>query len=85
VTVLRSETGCADAGWTDTERAAERDKLRNVLNAAVSSYHGDVHYYQGLHDIAAVLLFTGGERAALVMLRRLMVCHLRDCTRCSPS
>ena len=40
-------------------------------------------YYQGLHDITSVLLFTGGERLALVMMRRLVTCHLRDCTRCA--
>lgn len=61
----------------------EREKLRNVLNATVSSHGGDVFYYQGLHDITSVLLFTGGERLALVMMRRLVTCHLRDCTRCA--
>ncbi len=61
----------------------EREKLRNVLNATVSSHGGDVFYYQGLHDITSVLLFTGGERLALLMLRRLVTCHLRDCTRCA--
>ena len=40
-------------------------------------------YYQGLHDITSVLLFTGGERLALLMMRRLVTCHLRDCTRCA--
>lgn len=68
-------------GWTSEERDIERDKLRRVLNAAVSSHDGNVFYYQGLHDITSVLLFMCGERLALVMLRRLVTCHLRDCTR----
>ncbi|CAL5227359.1 g10307 [Coccomyxa viridis] len=68
-------------GWTDEERDAERARLRNILNAAVSSYSGDVHYYQGLHSVASVLLFVVKEHTALAMLQRLVVCHLRDCTR----
>ena len=41
-----------------------------------------VHYYQGLHDVASVLLMElGGEAAAFPLLSRLVVGHLRDCTR----
>ncbi len=67
-------------GWTNEERDAERTRLKNILNAAVSSY-GDVHYYQGLHSVASVLLFVVKEHTALAMLQRLVICHLRDCTR----
>jgi hypothetical protein len=43
---------------------------------------GDVRYYQGLHDIAAVLLLVlGSEEAAFPVLCRLVACGLRDCTR----
>lgn len=59
----------------------ERVRLKNLLNAVVCSCPGDVYYYQGLHDIASVLLFVVGERPALPLLRRLAICHLRDCTR----
>lgn len=60
-------------------------RLKNLLNAVVNSYSGDVHYYQGLHSVASVLLFVVGERVALPLLQRLAICHLRDCTRCGTS
>ena len=41
-------------------------------------------YYQGLHDVAAVLTLVCGERAAYGMLKRLVVYNLRDCTMCVP-
>ena len=60
-----------------------RRELRRLLNATVCSRRpGEINYYQGLHDIAAVLLFVAGERPAAQMLARMAVCHLRDCTRC---
>lgn len=68
-------------GWTDAEREAQRAALRRVLDAAVAGNAGGVHYYQGLHDIAAVLLFVCGELPAHRLLRALAACHLRDCTR----
>jgi len=40
-----------------------------------------VHYYQGLHDIASVLLMVTGEDVAFPMLQHLVKHHLRDCTR----
>ena len=40
-----------------------------------------VHYYQGMHDVAAVLLLVAGEEGAYRMLSHLATCHLRDCTR----
>ena len=36
---------------------------------------------QGLHDIASVLLLVCGEEAAYGLLERLVLGHLRDCTR----
>lgn len=44
---------------------------------------GTVHYYQGLHDVASVLLLVAGEPAAFGMLCRLSTGHLRDATRAS--
>lgn len=69
------------AGWGEEEREAKRAALRRVLDAAVGGNADDVFYYQGLHDIAAVLLFVCGELPAYRMLRALAACHLRDCTR----
>jgi len=47
-----------------------------------SSSSSTVHYYQGLHDVASVLLLvTGSEVAAFRLLRRLAGCQLRDFTR----
>lgn len=69
------------AGWAEEEREARRAALRRVLDATVAGNSGGVHYYQGLHDIAAVLLFVCGERAAHRLLRALAASHLRDCTR----
>ena len=41
-----------------------------------------VRYYQGLHDVASVLLLvTGSDVAAFRLLRHLTSCQLRDCTR----
>ena len=54
------------------------------LSAASSSASATstVHYYQGLHDVASVLLLvTGSEVAAFRLLRRLAGCQLRDFTR----
>ena len=39
-------------------------------------------YYQGLHDVAAVLTLVCGERVAYGMLKRLVMYNLRDCTMC---
>lgn len=45
------------------------------------SAEGAVHYYQGLHDVASVLLLVAGELPAFDMLCRLATGHLRDATR----
>ena len=68
-------------GWPDGRRDAARVSLRRALNAAVASSGGRVHYYQGLHDVASVLLLVCGEVGAFRLLRQLAACQLRDCTR----
>lgn len=68
-------------GWPEGEREAKRRALRRVLDGAVAGNEGGLYYYQGLHDVAAVLLFVCGEPAAYRLLRALAACHLRDCTR----
>lgn len=54
-----------------------------MLDATVCSQDGTIFYYQGLHDIASVLLLTLGDKAAYETLTHLSLCQLRDCTRCS--
>eukprot|EP00878_Enallax_costatus_P023039 GHUV01024489.1.p1 GENE.GHUV01024489.1~~GHUV01024489.1.p1 ORF type:complete len:314 (+),score=101.63 GHUV01024489.1:978-1919(+) len=67
---------------TDDERQAKRQELQRLLNAVVVRHEdGSVHYYQGLHDVASVLLLVAGELPAFDMLCRLATGHLRDATR----
>lgn len=67
--------------WSDDKRDAKRQQLRRVLNATVAHSGGDACYYQGLHDVASVLLMVGGEAFAFRLLCHLTTCQLRDCTR----
>ena len=69
------------AGWSDTDRTAKRVQLRRILNAAVSAHSLQVYYYQGLHDVASVLLLVLGEGLAFQVLCHLVGNQLRDCTR----
>lgn len=72
------------AGFLDDEtRSARRQELERLLNAVVVKHEGTVHYYQGLHDVASVLLLVAGEPAAFDMLCQLSTGHLRDATRSS--
>eukprot|EP00873_Tetraselmis_striata_P042031 jgi/Tetstr1/462295/TSEL_007313.t1 len=66
--------------WSDARRDGKRESLKRLLNGAVCSQEG-VYYYQGLHDIASVLLLTLGEELAYAALRTLTTAHLRDFTR----
>ncbi|KAK9868698.1 hypothetical protein WJX84_002032 [Apatococcus fuscideae] len=68
-------------GWTDAKRGSSRAQLKSLLNAAIGHHNGQAFYYQGLHDIASVLLFEIGERPAFLVLRHLVRNHLRDFTR----
>ena len=77
----RHPLSCLPTGWPEGEREAKRRALRRVLDGAVAGNEGGLYYYQGLHDVAAVLLFVCGEPAAYRLLRALAACHLRDCTR----
>jgi len=68
-------------GWSDGDRNTKRAALKRVIDATIGGNEGNLHYYQGLHDVAAVLLFVCGEPSAYRMMTRLATCHLRDCTR----
>lgn len=67
----------------DDERSLRRQQLERLLNAVVVRHDGNVHYYQGLHDVASVLLLVADEAAAFDMLCHLATGHLRDATRSS--
>ena len=54
-----------------------------MLTAVAAASGGQVCYYQGMHDIASVLLMTADEHFAFCLLRHLAACQLRDCTRCA--
>ncbi len=71
------------AGWSDAQREEKRQELRFVLDATVCAQGGTIFYYQGLHDIASVLLLVMGDRTAYQTLTHLSLCQLRDCTRYS--
>ena len=53
---------------------------QGVQSETTTTLVQDFFYYQGLHDVAAVLTLVCGERAAYGMLERLVMFHLRDCT-----
>lgn len=65
------------------ERIAYREQLTVQMNA-VLTLHPELHYYQGYHDVATVLLMcTEDTKMAFGMLRRLSLSHLRY--PCHPS
>eukprot|EP00884_Botryococcus_braunii_P017782 jgi/Botrbrau1/4688/Bobra.0218s0010.1 len=68
-------------GWTAEMRQQKREELHRLLTAAVSSGPQEMFYYQGLHDVAGVLLLVLGEASAFRVLRVLCRTHLRDATR----
>ena len=74
--VARSLWSISDEGL----RARKRLQLQRLLNAVVGRHPGTVFYYQGLHDVASVLLLTLGEQAAFGVLEQLCLRQLRDCT-----
>uniref|UniRef100_A0A061RHK5 Tbc1 domain family member 20-like isoform x1 n=1 Tax=Tetraselmis sp. GSL018 TaxID=582737 RepID=A0A061RHK5_9CHLO len=67
-------------GWGDAERGECRAALKRLLNTVICAHEG-TYYYQGLHDIASVLLLTLGEELSLAALGKLTRTHLFDFTR----
>ena len=70
--------------WHFAPRASEgelnrrRAELKTLLNGVVGANPGVVHYYQGLHDVASVLLLTLGLEAAFGALEALALTRLRE-------
>eukprot|EP01132_Coremiostelium_polycephalum_P007750 gene7750-9534_t len=56
----------------------KRPELTRIINA-ILSIHPKLHYFQGYHDIASVLLLVTDESLAFAMLERLSLNHIRDC------
>jgi hypothetical protein len=67
------------SGVNYTDGPSSSAALSSCSSAALSSSR--VYYYQGMHDVAAVLLFVAGEASAARLLRALARRHLRDATR----
>lgn len=70
-------------GIAEEERIGDGASASASESKTASSSPSTVHYYQGLHDVASVLLLVTGfsEVAAFRLLRRLASCQLRDFTR----
>eukprot|EP00892_Ulva_mutabilis_P002239 jgi/Ulvmu1/12015/UM083_0028.1 len=68
-----------NAALGDHNREMMRKSLIQMLASVVDAE--TVYYYQGLHEIAGVVMLEVGENVALQLLARLVTTHLRDCTR----
>ena len=97
---MKRSLGAFTRGMREQAVDLRRGVLERVLNGVIVKCNDDddgdgrrggggeaaqlYFYYQGLHDVAAVLTLVCGERAAYGMLKRLVVYNLRDCTMCVP-
>ena len=65
----------------EQQRSVQRAALLRVLNGVVGKHSADgVHYWQGLHQIAAVLLLTtGSEALSASLLEKMLLFPLRSC------
>jgi hypothetical protein len=67
--------------WIPASAGKEaREKLSAVIRGVLATHPGECRYYQGLHDIAAVLVLVCADHAPAV-LDRLVLGHLRDNVR----
>lgn len=66
----------------DVSYSEQQQNLANVLITTLKNGSKNLHYYQGLHDIAGVLLYNVNDpRHASAILKRLARVHLRDAMR----
>ena len=65
----------------DHQREVQRAALLRVLNGVVSKHSADgLCYWQGLHQIASVLLLTtGSEALSAALLEKMLLFPLRSC------
>ena len=64
--------------WKAKHRAARRAQLARLIHS-VFSLHPQLHYIQGYHDIASVLLLVLDDEAlAFACLERLSLMHIKD-------
>eukprot|EP00899_Mesostigma_viride_P024174 jgi/Mesvir1/4941/Mv04566-RA.1 len=70
--------GSFSQGMAVEERDEWRRKLERLINLVVSRNAPTLHYYQGFHDVASVvLLVMGSESAAYPLLERMALHHFR--------
>ncbi|CAM9833663.1 unnamed protein product [Pylaiella littoralis] len=68
--------------WKRHRQRSKREKLRDVINAVVRKYDGVLNYYQGYHDVVAVLLLvTGDTKLTYALTERASHYFFRDCMR----
>ncbi|RKP10269.1 rab-GTPase-TBC domain-containing protein [Thamnocephalis sphaerospora] len=74
--VNRSQNYCSSV----TRRSVWREKRRQLSEVALHTLQEDasLHYYQGFHDVCAVLIHVLGDAAAKEAAVMLAHCHLRD-------
>lgn len=65
--------------WSDTHRERRVQQLGRVLHRAFAGFavKETIHYFQGAHDVASVLLLSLGPVAAVPALQTLLRVHLR--------
>lgn len=61
----------------DTARLKKRKQLSLLVNSILAK-HPEVHYYQGYHSVAAIVLLVCGQKRAAPILDRLSCFHHRD-------
>ncbi|EDQ92638.1 uncharacterized protein MONBRDRAFT_5351 [Monosiga brevicollis MX1] len=68
--------------YPDNINADQREVLRTrLLNIMLNILHEypDLHYYQGFHDVTAVIMLTcKNDALTLAIMRRLVRCHLKN-------
>lgn len=79
-------TTCLPTGESSAQQdlsySDQQQQLTNVLVSTLATGNTKLHYYQGLHDIAGVLLYNlRDEQIASAILSRLCRVHLRDALR----
>eukprot|EP00039_Didymoeca_costata_P008999 m.119441 g.119441 ORF g.119441 m.119441 type:complete len:385 (-) comp14317_c0_seq1:131-1285(-) len=58
-------------------RTRLREQLQAIVNAVLAN-NPDLHYYQGFHEVCAVIMLATDSKLALGIMARLSTCHLRD-------